>query len=321
MLGAESMPMQADENWALVEKHPYVIGDFVWTGMDYLGEASIGHALFKEDKNDEWSFPRPWPWYQANCGDIDLIGNKKPQSYFRDIVWGRSKLEMAVHEPVPEGMQEMVFYWGWPREQQSWTWQGQEGKPMYVTAYSTYPEVRLELNGKVIGQKSTAPEPEKKKPFFIYGSMSGISSMNTSFDVPYEPGELKAIGMIEGRDMETRVLKTTGPPSALLLQPEQPVIKAEKGEIVYVNVIMNDADKQPVPFDSSFVRIVVSGPGMLMAAGNASPFADGSMQDNEMHLYHGRGLIVLRSTGQKGTIRLSVESDGIQSGTTEVIAE
>jgi beta-galactosidase len=149
MMGTESVPIHAFQNWQLVEKHPYVIGDFVWTAMDYLGEAGIGHTTCKTEEGNQLM---PWPWFNANCGDIDLTGNKKPQSYYRDIVWRLSDIEVAVHAPLPEGCKEAVSYWGWPDEKQNWTWPGHEGEIFKVNVYSRHERVRLELNGRIIGE-------------------------------------------------------------------------------------------------------------------------------------------------------------------------
>src|SRR5690606_36982740 len=101
------------DNWAKVKSLPWVIGDFVWTGMDYIGEAGIGHSIL--DQKAEGNL-LAWPWYNAWCGDIDITGIKKPQSYYRDVVWGRSKLEIALRPPVPNGSTEIISRWGWPRE-------------------------------------------------------------------------------------------------------------------------------------------------------------------------------------------------------------
>ena len=106
MMGTESFPLEAYTNWQQVEQHPYVIGDFVWTAMDYLGETGIGHTTL--DSTQAYQFTMTFPWFNSWCGDIDLIGGKKPQSYYRDIVWNRSKIEMLVHAPVPEGHKEAV---------------------------------------------------------------------------------------------------------------------------------------------------------------------------------------------------------------------
>ena len=126
MAGTESFPNQAFQNWREVENNKFVIGDFVWTAIDYLGESGIGHASIKTGPGGD-VFSPPYPWFNSYCGDIDLIGNKKPQSYFRDVVWRRSKVEMAVQRPVPERYTEQVSRWGWSDELRSWTWPGLEG--------------------------------------------------------------------------------------------------------------------------------------------------------------------------------------------------
>ena len=132
--GSESYPKEAAQNWNLVEKHPYVIGDFVWTAIDYLGEAGLAHALYlKEDEHDTQFMG--WPWYNGWCGDIDLCGDKKPQSYYRDVLWRERPITMAVHAPVPEGKKEVVNGWGWPNELVSWNWTSCEGKVMKVNVY------------------------------------------------------------------------------------------------------------------------------------------------------------------------------------------
>ncbi len=315
MCGSETFPMQVDFNWELMNKHPFVLGEFVWVGMDYLGEATVGKSLYKSDPRAEVPFFMPWPWYISNMGDIDILGNKKPQSYYRDVVWGQSHLELSVHEPIPAGMHEIVFYWGWPREYQCWNWHGHEGEPLWVSVYSSYPQVRLELNGRVIGQKNISDPAEPQQPFLTSGNLKGISQFRAYFQVPYEPGELKAVGIKDGQEMESRTLATTGPAFALRLQPEEPIIKACKGDIGYVAVAMVDAQGRVIPTDSSQVKINVSGEGRLIGAGNASPLVSGSFQDDEMNLYRGRGLVIVRSTGKKGKITIVAESEGVRSDT------
>ena len=99
-------------------------------------------------------FSQPYPWFNSYCGDIDLIGNKKPQSYFRDVVWRRSKVEMAVQRPLPERWTEHISRWGWSDELRSWTWPGLEGRPMQVRVYTRgRPGQSCCSNGKEIGSK------------------------------------------------------------------------------------------------------------------------------------------------------------------------
>ena len=304
MIGTESVPKEALENWQMVERHPYVIGDFVWTGMDYIGETGIGHSSYNNIGDNSEHFAQPWPWYISWCGDIDIIGNKKPQMYYRDVVWGNSNLELAVHEPVPAEKHEMVFYWGWPLEYQSWNWTGHEGETFKVNVYSSYPKVKLMLNGENIGEQSI---PD--------------SSITATFEVPYKEGKLTATGIDEeGNEVEQKVLQTTGRASSLQLVAENKSVKADRGNLMYIRVLANDDNELIVPVDSSVITITVDGPAELLAAGNAKPLAQGSMQDNQFSLFEGRGLIILRSTGKKGTIKVTANSDGLPGENLELKA-
>ncbi len=113
IVGTESYPRDIAEIWRTVKRDPWVIGDFDWTCMDYIGEAGTGAARYLD--NDRSVF------YDSACGDLDICGFKKAPSYYRDVVWGRSELEMFVHRPVLEGRRETVAGWGWPDELSSWT--------------------------------------------------------------------------------------------------------------------------------------------------------------------------------------------------------
>ena len=298
MAGTESFPMEAFENWQQVEKNSWIIGDFVWTGMDYLGESGIGHVYY--DKNA--SFSMPWPWYNAWCGDIDITGQKKAQSYFRDVVWGRSNLEMAVHEPLPAGKKEGISYWGWPAEYQSWTWPGEEGDTMQVSVYSRCQEVRLELNGKVIGQKQTTDK----------------TKLTAKFTVPYSEGELKAIGITNGKEIATKVFKTAGKPSHLILSADRTRIKADRNDLAYVSVEVRDKDENLVPNTDITVKFTVSGVGELLASGNAAPDDMKSFRKPECKIFNGKCLAIIRPYVKAGSIKLNAEAAGLPNAMIEI---
>jgi beta-galactosidase len=293
--GSESITREAWENWCLVEKYPYIIGDFVWTAMDYLGETGIGHAVYRS--NDEKDlFAMPWPWYNAWCGDIDICGNKKPQSYYRDIVWGRSKLELLVHTPVPKGKTEMVSYWGWPDEYPSWNWTGSEGDPLQVSAYTTCSKVRLDLNGKVIGEKT----------------MEADSGITVTFKVPYEPGILKCSGFIDGKKVVTQLLKTSGPPAGIRINPDRHTIRADRNDLAYIAIEIIDAEGNLVPDAALPVHLNLTGEGELLATGNAAPDQMASFKQPQCITYRGRSLVILRPTSTPGTISITAEAQGLR---------
>jgi beta-galactosidase len=294
IMGTESYPKDFFDYWTLVEKHPYVIGDFTWTAMDYLGESGIGHSLTGGGRDP---FFMSWPWFNAWCGDIDICGFKKPQFFYRDVVWGRSQIEMAVHAPIPEGQRERVSGWGWPDETQSWNWPGQEGKPLQVAVYSRCDTVRLELNGKVIGEKP----------------VSAATKLTAKFDVPYAPGELRAIGLIQGKAVAQTILKTSGAPKKLKLIADREKIRADRNDLSYVTVEVVDAAGQRVPNAEIPVRFSVTGAGELAAQGSSSPNTPASFRASIRKTFEGRCLAILRPLGSRGKIQFKAEADGLGS--------
>ncbi|HEY3372988.1 MAG TPA: glycoside hydrolase family 2 TIM barrel-domain containing protein [Prolixibacteraceae bacterium] len=294
MIGTESTAREAFESWQMVEKHPYVLGDFVWTAMDYLGESGIGHASIA-NKEAKDQFSPGWPWYNSYCGDIDICGFKKPQSYFRDVVWKISQLEMAVHRPIPAGMKEVVSYWGWPDELQSWNWTGQEGTRMQVNVYSNYPEVRLEINGKVIATKTVSPD----------------TRLTASFEVPYEAGELKAVALKDGKEVETKVIRTTGQPSQIRLTADRSSINASRNDLSYITVEILDQAGALVPDAQTTVQFKVEGAGEIAALENGNPTDMKSFHAPQLCSFNGRSLVILRPSGVAGPIRLRAESAGL----------
>ena len=299
MMATESFPKDFFDYWSQVEKHAYVIGDLVWTAMDYFGESGIGHSTLS---NENDSFLMPWPWFNAWCGDIDVCGFKKPQSYYRDVVWRRSQIEMAVHTPLPDGAWERVSNWGWPDEKRSWNWPGQEGKPLQVAVYSRCEIVRLELNGKVIGEKP----------------VSATTKLTAKFDVPYQPGELRAVGLIGGKPVASIFLRTAGEPKEIRLTADRFTIHADRNDLCYVTVEVVDQNGKVVPTAAIPVQFTVAGAGELAATGSPAPNDASSFRVPLRKTYQGRCLAILRPVGDAGKITLKAEADGLKAATIEV---
>jgi len=305
--GSESYPFERAVNWDLVEKHPAVIGDFVWTAIDYLGESGLGHVtLVKTGEKDStlWQ-TRGWPWFNAWCGDIDICGNKKPQSLLRDILWNESKIEMAVHTPLPKGYYESVGYWGWADEYPEWNWKGNENKPLDVRVFTRYPVVRLYLNDKLLEEKKVSTEDNKSK-------------YTATFQVNYLPGELKATGVESGVEKENVVLRTAGAPATIRLTPDRTQIGNSRNELSYIQIELVDKDGLVVPDADCPVRLSVSGQGEIAAAGNASPTDMESFRSPAPKTFHGKALAIVRSSGKPGTIVLKAAADGLSEASVEI---
>jgi beta-galactosidase len=296
MIGTESVAKEAFENWELVEKHPYVIGDFVWTGMDYLGESGIGNSKLD---NDSSSFLPPWPWYNAYCGDISILGYKKPQMYYRDVVWRNSPLEMLVHAPIPERRSEVVSFWGWPNEWKSWTWEESEGKPLQVSVYSRCDEVRLQLNGQDLGSKP----------------VSAATRLKATFEVPYQPGELTAIGFINGNEVARQTLRSAGKPASLSIVAERGSVNASASDLAYFNVEVLDENGLLVPYAEVPVEFAIEGAGILQAVENGNPTDMKSIQQPKVKTFGGQCQVIVRSGTKPGVISVTAKSEGLKEGT------
>lgn len=299
MMGTESVPKEAFDNWKLVEKYPYVIGDFVWTAMDYLGETGIGHT--KLDSASSYQL-QTFPWFNAWCGDIDLIGGKKPQLYYRDIVWRTSPMHIMVHEPVPAGHKEEVSFWGWPDEVPYYHFPGQEGKLLQVNVYTRYPQVRLELNGKIIDQKNVSPE-----------------NLTATFEINYQPGSLKAVAIDNGRHVDSVSLRTKGRPTQITLTADRSRIKTSRNDLAYVVAEIVDANGELVPDALVPLHFTITGNGEIAATASASPNDMQSFQKPEHRTFRGKCLVIVRPKGKAGKITLKAEGGGLNAG--EVVIE
>ena len=304
MVGTESFPGDVYNYWKQVEKDPWVIGDFVWTAMDYLGETGVGNSSL--DGGPRVGL-KPWPWFNAFCGDIDLCGFKKPQLFYRDVVWNISKLEIMVHTPIPEGKKETVSYWGWPDELQSWNWKGNEGKPMDVRVFSRYPVIRLELNGKMIAEQT----------------IDDNANLTANFKVPYEPGILRAVALEHGIEVASKELRTTGTPAKIKLTADRTQIKADRNDLSYVKVEITDAQGNLIPNANIPVTFTVSGVGEIAGSGNACPYDMESFNNPVCKTYHGRALVILRPLKDKkaGTIAFRAEANGITTGVINITVQ
>jgi len=330
MMTTESMAPDMFFIWDQIETHPWIVGDFIWSGMDYLGESGVANGRIDNEKVEygmgfpgaDEGFGRGWPWFVSWCGDIDIIGSKKPQSYYRDVVWNRSPMEIAVHTPTPDGHHELISSWGWPSELPCWTWPGEEGKTMQVSVYTRCTSVRLELNGKVIGEKNVDTVPKDQKASApAMGIMSGSVpdlQLAAIFEVPYAAGELKAIGLKDGKEVVTKILKSAGTPSKLVLTPDRSSIKADRNDLAYVTVEVADKNGNIIPNASIPLNFTIIGAGELAAAGNGSPNEMTSFHQPVCKTFRGKAMIIIRPFSKPGTIKLAANSKGLDSAITDV---
>lgn len=306
-MNSESYGKDIHAIWQDVEKYPWILGDFLWTGMDYLGEVGLGSSRLlplppPAQRNFLDIFLWDYPAFQSGCGDLDILGRKKPQGFYRDVVWGRSPLELLVQRPTPPGTYEDVSDWGWHDELASWSWAGHEGKPLTVRAYTAGDEVTLLLDGQEVAHKRMTPDDR----------------MTAEMEVPYHPGELVAVASVGGREIGRKRLLTAGPAHRIQLRAEQGRIGRGHGALAYVFAEIQDQAGVPVPDAAVPITFAVEGAGRLAAAGSANPFGVESLRDESCMTFCGIALAIVSPTGRRGDIRIRATSPSLANGSTIV---
>lgn len=300
MWQTESYPRDAFKNWEMVHDNAYVIGDVVWTAIDYLGESGIGRFFYEGETDGEPWMKQQFPWHGAYCGDIDLIGWRKPISHYREMLYypDHEKLYMAVKEPDGYNGKVRETMWSvWPTWE-SWNWKGHEGKNIDVEICSSYPKVRLYLNGKLIGERPTTRAEEFK----------------AVFGIPYEPGTLKAVGVDnQGKEVEERTLSTSGDAANIRFTTDGKFGKnSTSDDIVYVNVELIDKNGIRVQDAEQDLRFEVKGNATLIATGTGDLKDTVSYTNPNRKTYKGMALAVVRSNGKGGKATLIVTGKGIK---------
>ena len=289
MWQTESYPRDAFKNWALVHDYPYIIGDIVWTGLDYLGESGIGRNYYDgETPGEHWRDGGVPDWHGAYCGDVDITGWRKPISHYRQMLWNSTNnLYIAVREPDGyHGNIHQTAWSVWPTWE-SWNWLGWEGKPIEVEVYTKAPEVTLYLNDKKIGRKKVDRSTEFK----------------AVFSVPYEPGTLRAEA-----DGESVKLSTAGEPAKIRLTVDKSILTADGQDLAYVTLEVIDSKGRLCPDAAIPCEAFVQGQGRLMA------FATADLKDQEpktsshVTTWKGRALLVVRSGKSKGKVQVRIKS-------------
>ena len=289
----ESYPRDAFANWKIIQNHNYIIGDFVWTALDYLGESGIGRWYYSDEKPGEHWESDLFPWHAAYCGDIDLTGWRKPVSHYRNMLYNNTeKIYLAVREPEPEPLKIKETIWSvWPTWE-SWTWPGYEGKNLQVEVYSRYPLVRLYLNNNLIEEQITTEAQQFK----------------AVFDVLYAPGILSAVGVLENKESETTLLQTSGNAAKIRLIPDRINIAADGHDLSFITIEVTDKDGILQPNAQNQLHFSISGPGVIAGVDNGDIKDLDPYNGTTRKAWHGRALIVVRSTKDTGEIKLTVSS-------------
>ncbi|PPG09879.1 MULTISPECIES: glycoside hydrolase family 2 TIM barrel-domain containing protein [unclassified Rathayibacter] len=305
IVGAETFPTMIGKLWPLVLQSDNVIGDFTWTGWDYLGEVGIGATAYAEDPTAVVALEREFPYLTAWCGDLDITGWRRPQSYYREIVFGL-RTDPAIAVLRPEHYQDTVSFqspWAWSDSLTSWTWPGFEGKPIEVEIYADADDVLLLLNDVEIARA----EIGSKRP------------MTASIVTTYRPGRLVAVARTGGEEVGRTELHSASGPAALHVVPDRDVIRADDSDLAYVALEFRDAAGVLDTSVSACIEVDVTGPGVLAGLGTGNPKTVEAFSARTCTSFDGRALAVIRPTGT-GTITITARTPGAEPTVTTIEA-
>ena len=281
-----------DPEFEMQDKFPQLLGEFVWTGFDYIGEPT---PYFNSRNSNETD----WAARSSYFGMIDLAGFPKDRYYLYQSVWTKKPM---VHV-LPH-----------------WNWQGHEGQNIPVMVYSNGAEIELFLNGKSLGRKKRFSEPV---PLPVGPNISQdrkyMSKYRLMWQVPYQPGSLKAVAYQDGKQVAVDEVRTAGAPARVKLLPDRSTITADGDDLSFVTVRIEDKDGNFCPEADNLVHFDVTGAGAIRAVDNGNAATTEPFHADHRKAFSGLALLIVRSErGQPGKIHVTATSDGLAQAVTEI---
>ena len=272
VVGSETFPQDIVKNWRMVEKLPWLCGDFMWTAWDYLGEAGIGAWAYTPDGK---GFSKPYPWLLADTGAMDILGDPTGELFLAQAVWHTGKTVRLAVQPVNHpGVKPAKAVWRGTNAIPSWSFKGCEGNPAVVEVYADAAYAVLALNGRIIGKKK-------------------IRDCRAVFKLKYEPGILAAAAYDEndqllGKDR----LVSAGSEINAAVSAEKEEVSA--GEVFCVDISLRD-DRGIVESAADQEMTVTVEGGQLLGFGSANPRTEESFVSGVCTTYYGRAMAVVRA--------------------------
>ncbi len=269
--------IDAEQLWKFVATHDYVIGDFMWTGIDYLGE----------------SF---WPAKNFDFGVLDLCGFPKDGFYFYQSQWTK---EPMIH----------LF--------PHWNWKGREGQVIPVLCYTNCDAAELFLNGRSFGEKRLEfPRQGNSGGWNLYDKTQVLpttADLHLQWDVPYTPGVLKIVGKKDGKVAAIQEIHTTDSPYAIRLKADRNNISPDKTDIVHIEVSVVDKNGNIVPTANNLIKFEIEGEGKIIGVDNGDQFDHDSYKIPQRKVFNGLALVIIQSKDSKGEIKMKAVSDSLIS--------
>ena len=280
---ASNTAIEVEQQQKFIQTYDYVSGDFIWVGIDYLGESR-------------------WPSKLAATGALDTCGFPKDIYYFYQSIWTKKPmLHLLPH----------------------WNWAGKEGQVIPVTCYTNCDTVELFLNGKSMGVKGYAfPRPGMIKQYGDYPprakALQTTADLHLSWDVPYAPGTLTATGVKDGKVILTAEVHTTGAPAKLTLRADRQRIRTSPSDVSHITVEVVDDAGRVVPTANNEISFAIQGEGRILGVDNGRPDSHESYKGSKREAFSGMALVILQSNGRAGTMTLTASSPSLAEAQIQV---
>jgi hypothetical protein len=290
VIGTETFPQEIAKNWAMVKKYPYLIGDFMWTAWDYLGEAGVGAWAYTDDGR---AFSKPYPWLLAETGAVDILGNLGAEAEYAAVVWGlRDKPFIGVRPVNHAKVKPAKSVWRGTNAVASWSWRGCEEHKAIMEVYSDAHAVELQLNSKRID------------------SIKKTKNCKAIFKTKYRPGTLTAIAFdVNGKELSRSSLISASGKTSIGVQPEKH--NAKPGEIIYVDINLTGENGVVECNADAKLDITVEN-GELLAFGSANPRTEESYLSGSFTTHYGRAQAVVRAKNV-GTLTIMAEGKDLET--------
>lgn len=278
--------IDVEQLWKFVSNHDYVAGDFMWTGIDYLGEAF-------------------WPMKGSSSGVLDTCGFKKDSFHFYRSQWvDKPMLHLFPH----------------------WNWKGKEGQFIPVTCYTNCDTVELFLNGKSLGVKGYEfPRYGMQGRYGNYPARARAprttADLHLSWDVPYEPGTLTAVATKDGKAAVTMEISTTGEPARIVLSMDRQELAADRRDVTHITAEIQDDQGRMVPVAENEITFTVQGEGKIIGVDNGDPQSHEDYKSNHRKAFNGLCLAIVQSTARTGQVRITASSPSLQSDTLTILTK
>ena len=280
VVGSETMPYDIAANWEMVERIPYLVGDFMWTAWDYLGEVGIGAWSYQ---SGAMSFSKPYPWLLADTGALDILGNPNGEAFWADATW-TGKTAIGV-QPLEDG--ELIkAVWRGTNAIPSWSWFGREGQEAVVEVYTKAPKVRLSLNGSPVGE-------------------ADVVKNRATFTLPYEPGTLTAEALDGDKVVDTAALSSAEGDVRIRVAAEP---KRSGDDVYYFDIDLVGANGEVWCGRDAKLTATVEG-GTLLGFGSAQPRTEERFQSGSYTTYYGKAQAIVKADG--GKVKLTVSGEGL----------